>query len=857
MAHAKPKAKAKSPMSDIWRGQDIIIKFSDNISASERGKLEPAKWVEMSGLGRFDKIQLAPGEALEPLFDASLLEKVVCAAQERDAKYSPIKFENYFILRLGPGRCHTDVMEQIRCWYEIEEVYPALRLGPPPSIVQEYLLPKTRGVGRINSMGAPLTTPGVKGDGIQFGDLEEGWSDHPRMPRRGSPFYVTPDCGYQVNRNADHGRRCVGIVTATPTDPSNPDPYLSLASSATTRLYTPWFKPPIGPAFYNVAQGILQSFGPGTKQLHYGDILLIELQAKCPTGDFYLPVEITSDVYNMIRLATAYGIIVIEPAGTNIAGSTKNIDEYLYGTNSGALIVGAADEWRGTLPESNWGSRVDFFAQGCSELTVLGADSDPPEVVHFEDVPSSGTSWSAAIVAGVAVSTQGMIKAACSDPNYRLGPTAMKHLLATANPTSCADATHPIGVMPNLEAIAACVATIPDVYIRDDYSDTGSPRPSVSTASPDITIRQTPLTEIQKEDLLNNYSQPVVYGSCPMLYGRVFNHVPAGGSPAGDLHSVKMNFYFAPASAMIPPSTWTWLGKNEECVQLLPADHFTGEVDAATAITSAGYIIAVVGADEDPAPNISTSLNIGNWLEVIRNNNNIAIRAFDLASGSPSGTPLGAPQRSSARSRKSAPPDVGAGLATMRYFEIGGADRGNTEMDVEIRAALPPGTRLTLEAPSTVMCRLLGGKPPFVKETRLEPRKAPTKAPDGPVDPWERALVGVKETWTIALHAQAPTRFSQVQFPAKYRGGLRLRAVIPDDAALGAQLITIRQLLDGVEVGRFTFDLSPRLADDTGCDPVDEPNSSVEVAMKLAPKRKTKAPAASRGQAATRRRKKS
>jgi hypothetical protein len=154
-------------------------------------------------------------------------------------------------------------------------------------------------------------------------------------------------------------------------------------------------------------------------------------------------------------------------------------------------------------------------------------------------------------------------------------------------------------------------------------------------------------------------------------------------------------------------------------------------------------------------------------------------------------------------------PSVDTTNALPLYFEIGGADRGSNVMDIEIRTTLPVGTELTLEAPASVMQQLLRGKPPFVKVQPLPPEKSKSRSTESPADPWESALIGEKEIWSITLLSQVPNLFKDVSLPEKCRGSMRLHVGLREKTR-EALLVTVRQLLAGCEVGKLTFDLMPR-----------------------------------------------
>jgi hypothetical protein len=125
------------------------------------------------------------------------------------------------------------------------------------------------------------------------------------------------------------------------------------------------------------------------------------------------------------------------------------------------------------------------------------------------------------------------------------------------------------------------------------------------------------------------------------------------------------------------------------------------------------------------------------------------------------------------------------------------------DMDVQICANLPPGSRLELEAPLSLIRRLLKAQPPFVKPLGRSTRLARmTVKPPGLV----RVPVKPKELARMPVKAQGCTLYRGVTLPAGYRETVRFIADIPKQLrAKGRYEVSIRQLADGVELGRYTF----------------------------------------------------
>ena len=192
-----------------------------------------------------------------------------------------------------------------------------------------------------------------------------------------------------------------------------------------------------------------------------GDVLLIEAQ----TGDAF-PVETDPTCYENIRLATADGVVVVEPAGNG--GS--DLDSFVDGTGSAiltravrdslAIMVAAASSatphtWR---VNSNYGTRIDCFAWGDNVFT--STSSGPGDTSSFAPPCFPDTSAASAIIAGAALSTQGMMQ----DTNgTRLDPAQLRTILADPNNGTAATGPHAavIGVMPDLQRIANLFAVSP------------------------------------------------------------------------------------------------------------------------------------------------------------------------------------------------------------------------------------------------------------------------------------------------------------------------------------------------------------------------------------------------------------
>lgn len=173
------------------------------------------------------------------------------------------------------------------------------------------------------------------------------------------------------------------------------------------------------------------------------------------------PVEIYDAEFDAIQLAVALGITVIEPAANGGVNMDTPITRpgdpapksLLNKTHpdfrdSGAIIVGAGSSTtpRTRLSFSNYGGRVDVHAWGQNIRT--SSVNVPAYTDSYADF--DGTSGAAPIVAGAALSMQGIVKVRTGS---KLSPAALRNRIKiggtlTSNPTN-----DKIGVQPNLKAL--------------------------------------------------------------------------------------------------------------------------------------------------------------------------------------------------------------------------------------------------------------------------------------------------------------------------------------------------------------------------------------------------------------------
>ncbi|KAK0741454.1 peptidase S8/S53 domain-containing protein [Schizothecium vesticola] len=207
----------------------------------------------------------------------------------------------------------------------------------------------------------------------------------------------------------------------------------------------------------NNPAGIMDAAG----RMSAGDVMLLEMQVSNAAEDEYWPAELYDAEFDAIRLATAKGIVVIEPAGNGVKGldADGNPREGTAGVDLDGPVVRPGEteareylrrgsEWfreSGAIMQL-WG-RVDVHAWG-ENVTTTGcvADFNGCEDAY---VQFGGTSAAAPIVAGAALSVQGMLSA---KGKRKLNSVEMGELLKIGG-TKVAEGAGNIGVMPDLKAL--------------------------------------------------------------------------------------------------------------------------------------------------------------------------------------------------------------------------------------------------------------------------------------------------------------------------------------------------------------------------------------------------------------------
>jgi serine protease len=402
---------------------------------------------------------------------------------------------------------------------------------------------------------------------------------------------------------------------------------------------------------WGAADGILDAIVLAIQNMQFGELMLIEVQYPAATttlGVRQSPIEIYDRYFDVLRLATALGITVIEAGGNGghdldlpVSGDWGLTFRSVFNRNhadfrdSGAIMVGGSSKsvphfrMEGTADNTatNFGNRIDAYSW--FEGIVSTSLNDPTGYGgNF-----GGTSGASPIVTGVAALIQSMLQASLG---FKLGPLQMRRLITMSGTTTSNPASDKIGSMPNLRGLidGQYLNLAPDLYVRDVVGDDGSPRSGNATfASPDIITRQAqvanPTSQFgagsgqENNDAL---SQNVLPGRDNFIYIRARNR----GSRAAQQSFAEV--YWTEAANALSPSEWKLIGRAD-----FPSGVREGNVltvsNALRWQAPAGLrdplLIVIAGAVEDPAPlkptgNIPAEVNLSRFFH---QNNNVAAKS--------------------------------------------------------------------------------------------------------------------------------------------------------------------------------------------------------------------------------------
>lgn len=510
------------------------------------------------------------------------------------------------------------VVSQVEAAPGVEVVWVPARLSPPgvtPDLTsyQGYLGPATgRGIEAtwLQALG------GGSGAGVSWIDIEGGWLlQHEDLP---APVLLSGvnDPQYEI-----HGTNVLGVIAAKHNG-------LGVAGIAPDATLEGCISIETGTSIQRpLSDAILEAI----TRLPPGSVLVVEEERVGGT-----PVELENDVFDAIRLASALGIIVVEPAGN----SNTDLDTFpnLSVTNntwrdSGAILVGAA--WPSTcqrLSGTCWGSRVNAWGWCAGIATTGGFD-----LAGTSSTPNQGytalfgmTSGATAMVAGAAIALQGFYQ---QWTGLSLTPLQMRQVLPAHGTPAAGGAADGIGTLPNLQKVVTlALGYLPDLYLRDRVGDTGDvPSAGNLGISPDLLEFDAPVPNPQLSLGEGSFHQDaVLVGGIPApgvdhhLYVRVRNR---GLKTA--LKTSAQVFWTVPATMPVP-ALWKAIGTttpqdvpDNDQLTVLPALLWPA---AAQPANETHCLLALVGNAEDPVPLAPPQLAFNDYVAFVANNNNVAWR---------------------------------------------------------------------------------------------------------------------------------------------------------------------------------------------------------------------------------------
>ena len=604
--------------------------------------------------------------------------------------------------------------------------------------------------------------PNGEGAGIGVLDVEGGWrTTHEDLAGK-SPTIIF---GTNWASWMDHGTAVLGEILAT----DNAAGVVGSAPAITSvRMSSIWDAGGV--------QHVTDALAAAVDAMAVGEIMLIELQ----TGGF-LPEETVDDRLDVIRLATARGILVVE------AGANGNMDLDAWTTpggqqrlnraspdfvDSGALMVGASVS---TVPHNRWwasnfGSRIDCYAygenvvsSGYGDLDNGGGDPDREYTDTFQ-----GTSSASPIIVSAAALVQSNYFA--SSGTY-LSPTQMRAILSnpatgTAQGGAVAGA---IGVMPDLSAIVPTLGVLPDVYLRDAVGDIGAvPWGGAISSSPDVIVRPDPVIDPQAtygEGSGTENSATLGYevesGQENSIYVRVRNR---GGAAATN---VVATVYWSEVATLVTPSSWDLIGSvtlpNVPVGNVLTVSPRLAWPKAGIPGIGHYCFVATLQHPNDPAPPTPGPLDWNSFQDMIRNQNNVTWRNFNVINALPD------------------PPSETAPFE----FKVAGAEDRARLFGFEIERRLPPDALLELAGPVGLLVRLRGD------------------------NAWELIQGEERNMGRLVLPALPRIKLDDVRLPRGARIPCAFTIHAKKERVVYGHGIAIKQLYKGEEVGRIDWQFAP------------------------------------------------
>lgn len=747
----------------------VVVKFHDGVGIPYEDGLGDN--LRRLGIGAWDRLVAQfPGITLNRLLQdlpPERIQALVDRALDLDPTYRPPNMLTYFVAECPVDVTATALADTLAAWDTVQFAYVE---SPPPSPPQPitpadephfpnqgYLRKAPEGIDAEHTWGLP----GGGGQGIHLVDVEQGWMlTHEDLAPPAIPLLWG-----QNHATFDHGTSSLGIAVAR----DNAKGGIGVAPLATASAVSE-FDP-------NGAADRPNALLAAIAALSFGDVLLLEMQSASKE-----PVETDPALFDLIRLSTALGITVVEPAGN--AG--KPLDAYknpFTGAlvlnraskdfrDSGAILVGSCTS---TVPHTplkaaNTGTRVDCYAWG---ENVDTCSTDSSGTIADYTTEFGGTSSASAIIAGAALVVQGLAEATIK---RRLSAGQMRAVLSDPTTGTAAENSPEVmvgdpgvGIMPDLTAILKALKITPDLYLRDVVGDVGDPHNGAINASPDIILRSVKVADGQQAFGQSSGTEDTVDLSDDAsdqhdnwIYVRMRNR---GSAPA---INATATVYWSPVATLVAPYLWTPVGSVP--IPSVPAGDVLTVADPIpwpkTAVPQPGHycFVGLVGNADDPAPGRPDFLTWTTFHRLIRENNNVTWRNFVVA----------------------APPSSSSGTTELPFL-FPGAPETTHVFGLHIAAGLPDGAEAWLELP-TYLADVMGLRSPSVQRDRA------------------------RGTAHVPLNTQGRTPLGEALLPGNTAVPLRILVRMPTTARDRECDLHASQTYDGEEVGRVTWRLTRRPA---------------------------------------------
>ncbi len=767
-----------------WKPR-IIVRFREDVSIP----------YNVTDVGQhLDKLRVGPWSQLlkvhsqltiKSLFSSVSVDRLgelVRLASRRDPAYRPPNFLSFCLVEFPIELQARAIVNQFDGWGSVRSVYvdppgsePFVPGNDPNWPSQGYLDAAPDGID------AEFTWPLAGGDGTgqDLVHLERGWTlKHEDLAGHGigAPLY-----GDIRDLSRSHGTAALGEICAL----GNGVGCIGIAPNVGSVNVV---------SYHGAGKTRPDAVMAAIDALPYGGVLFIGAQIDVlmiGAKEWYaVPIEVVEAEFEVIRLATALGITVVEAAGNG----GNDLDTFADANgrlvlnrtsadfrDSGAIMVAAATAAAPHAPATapppappfiytNFGSRIDCYAWGENVVTTDSPNS-PPFDTNTYTPNFSGTSAAAPIIAGAALVVQGLAEAGLG---YRFDAWQTRALLsdpATGTPSKD-PANDGIGVMPNLAAIVNTPALNvgSDVYVRDFIGDLGEPHTDVISVSPDVillpAVEPSPqLTFGEGSGTENSVTlgSQAEAGQDNYIYVRVRNR---GGSDAAH---VTAAVYWSPPATLVTPDLWHPIGQT--VIANVPSGRVLTVSDAivwsSIDIPATGHycFIALVGHAADPAPAPADLMDWTNFERFIRSSNNVTWHNFNVVDNQP---------------MQGSDP---ANFVALDFMAPGAPDQARY-MRLDVIAGLPEGSRVLLEIPQLMYGGMRG---PHAIEMHRRRRSALI-----PMNPYGRRSLG------------------EILLPVRSRSKLRLLVHIPERRRDMPYEIAVQQLFENRPVGRLTWRLAPR-----------------------------------------------